>query len=157
MATLSTHTRPGDWSGLDRAAYETKKQDYRDRLLAALGQALPEVPARLVHAEFASPRSFARYTRRTAGAVGGPPVSRWNSNLLAVGSDVFGPGVWVIGDSVFPGQGTMATVLSAVRVLERITGQSWKAIQSRSGDFSRAGARDRLKCAQGSDRNIERP
>ena len=130
VATLSTHTRPGDWSGLDRVAYVAKKRDYRDRLLAALARALPDAPSRLVHAEFASPRSFARYTRRTAGAVGGPPVSRGNSNALAVGSDVFGPGLWVVGDSVFPGQGTMATLLSAIRVVERITGQSWSEIRT---------------------------
>jgi phytoene dehydrogenase-like protein len=129
VATLSTHTEPGAWSGLDRVAYGAKKQDYRGRLLDALRQALPKAPDHLVHAEFASPRSFARYTRRTSGAVGGPPVSRGNSNLLAVGSDVFGPGLWVVGDSVFPGQGTMATVLSAVRVIERITGRSWDAIR----------------------------
>ena len=73
VATMSTHTAPADWPGLDRRAYAAKKADYRARLLAALGRALPEAPAALVHAEFATPRSFARYTRRTAGAVGGPP------------------------------------------------------------------------------------
>ena len=63
--------------------------------------------------------------------MGGPPVARSNSNFLAVGSDVFGPGLWVVGDSVFPGQGTMATVISAIRVVERITGQSWSSIKTR--------------------------
>ena len=33
------------------------------------------------------------------------PVSRSNSNFLAVGPDVLGPGLWVVGDSVFPGRG----------------------------------------------------
>jgi C-3',4' desaturase CrtD len=126
VATLSTHTAPGDWTGLDRQSYGAKKDEYRARLLAALRRALPEAPDHLRHAEFATPRSFARYTHRAAGAVGGPPVRRRNSNLLAVGSDVFGPGLWVVGDSVFPGQGTMATVLSAIRVVERITGMSWE-------------------------------
>jgi phytoene dehydrogenase-like protein len=87
-------------------------------------------PKTLVHQEFASPRSFQRYTRRTLGAVGGPPVSRRNSNFLAVGSDVFGPGIWVVGDSVFPGQGTMAAVLSAIRVVERITGKTWDSLRA---------------------------
>ena len=122
VATMSTHTAPGGWLDLDHAAYVARKADYENRMRAALQRALPEATNALVHAEFASPRSFERYTRRTAGAVGGPPVSRLNSNLFAVGSDVLGPGLWVVGDSVFPGQGTMAVVLSAMRVVERIVG-----------------------------------
>ncbi len=125
IATMSTHTAPGDWADLGPESYASKKRDHESRLLGALGQALPEAPSSLVHAEFASPRSFARYTRRALGAVGGPPVSRRNSTFLAVDADVLGPGLWVVGDSVFPGQGTMATVLSAIRVVERITGRSW--------------------------------
>ena len=46
-------------------------------------------------------------------------------------ADVLGSGLWVVGDSVFPGQGTMATVLSAIRVVERITGDSWEAMKRR--------------------------
>jgi C-3',4' desaturase CrtD len=129
VATLSTHTRPADWSGLDTKGHSALKLDYEGRLLAALARALPDAPKALRHAEFATPRSFRRYTRRSGGAVGGPPVSRRNSNFLAVGSDVLGPGLWVVGDSVFPGQGTMATVLSAIRVIERITGENWDRIK----------------------------
>lgn len=132
VATMSTHVSPADWDGIDRATYAAKKKDYAGRMLAALRRALPEVSARVRHAEFASPRSFARYTRRNRGAVGGPPVSRRNSNLFAVGADAFGPGIWLVGDSVFPGQGTLATVLSAVRVVERLTGQSWDEMKARS-------------------------
>ena len=130
VATMSTHTRPDRWTTRDRDAYLAKKRDYRERLLAALDVALPGARGSLRHEEFASPRSFARYTRRTGGAVGGPPTSRKNSNLMAVGSDVFGPGIWIVGDSVFPGQGTMATVLSAIRVVERITGMPWRRIST---------------------------
>ena len=125
VATMSTHTDPQSWSGLDPESYAARKADYRRRMLEALGRALPEAPDALVHAEFASPRSFERYTRRARGAVGGAPVSRGNSTFLAVDADILGPGLWVVGDSVFPGQGTMATVLSAIRVVERITGASW--------------------------------
>ncbi|WP_169976184.1 phytoene desaturase family protein [Tautonia rosea] len=130
IATLSTHTRPSDWDGLSADDHVVNKADYSRRMIAALGQALPNAPDSLVHAEFGTPRSFSRYTRRTRGAVGGPPVSRRNSNFLAVGSDVLGPGLWVVGDSVFPGQGTMAVVLSGIRVVERITGRSWESMRS---------------------------
>ncbi len=130
VATMSTHTCPADWQGLNPAVYDAKKADYRDRLLDALARALPDAPSALRHAEFATPRSFARYTRRAAGGVGGAPVGRRNSNLLAVGADILGPGLWVVGDSVFPGQGTMAVVLSAIRIVERITGRSWDRMRS---------------------------
>ncbi len=130
VATLSTHTRPSEWSGVDLDDYAAKKAAHRDRLLSALRRALPDAPLALRHAEFATPRSFRRYTRRTDGLVGGPPVSRCNSTFLAVGSDVLGPGLWVVGDSVFPGQGTMAVVLSAIRVVERITGELWATMKS---------------------------
>ncbi len=131
VATLSTHTRPADWEGLDEEAHRAKKAEFQARLLAALGRALPDAPNALAHAEFGTPRSFRRYTRRTLGAVGGAPVSRSNSNFLAVGPDVLGPGLWVVGDSVFPGQGTMAAVLSGIRVVERIAGISWASIRAR--------------------------
>lgn len=130
VATLSTHTRPSGWSGLSSEAHAARKAEARDRLLSALRRALPDAPDALRHAEFATPRSFQRYTRRSAGAVGGPPVARNNSTFLAVGSDALGPGLWLVGDSVFPGQGTMATVLSAIRVVERITGASWRSMKS---------------------------
>ena len=120
IATLSTHTDPSGWANLDRAAHEARKVDYGSRLIGALGRALPGAHEALRHAEFATPRSWHRYTRRVDGSVGGAPVSRANSTFLAVDADVFGPGVWVVGDSVFPGQGTMATVLAARRVVERI-------------------------------------
>ncbi len=128
VATLSTHTYPGDWTGLDPETYPRLKDSYRSRLLEALERALPESSRHLVHEEYATPRSFSRYTRRMLGAVGGPPVTRRNSNLFAVSSDVLGCGLWLVGDSVFPGQGTMATVMSSIRVIERLTGTGWNAI-----------------------------
>ncbi|MGO9597489.1 MAG: hypothetical protein ACLP7Q_05655 [Isosphaeraceae bacterium] len=105
-----------------------------------LARALPYAPGSLVHAEIASPRSFRRYTLRTAGAGGGAPVSRINSNFLAVSSDVLGHGPWAVGDSVFPGQGSMATVISAIRVVERLMGTTWAKIRRAHGpDHDRAG------------------
>ncbi len=133
VATLSTHVKPLEWLGMDRRSLEARKVEFQDRMVRALRRALPDAPDQLVHAEFATPRSFQRYTRRTEGRVGGAPVSRWNSNLLAVGSDAFGPGVWVVGDSVFPGQGTMATVLSGIRVIEQVSKMSWDEIQKTFG------------------------
>jgi hypothetical protein len=38
---------------------------------------------------------------------------------------VLGRWLWIVGDTVFPGRRTMATVISAIRVIERITGVAW--------------------------------
>ncbi len=123
VATMSTHTRPSDWEGLSVEEHARKKENYRERMLKALGRALPEAPEALLHEEFGTPRSFARYTRRQGGAVGGPPVRLGNSNFFALGNDALGSGLWLVGDSVFPGQGTMAVVLSAMRVVDEVVGQ----------------------------------
>ncbi|MBI1324622.1 NAD(P)-binding protein [bacterium] len=123
--TMSTHVSPEPWFTEDRTAYESLKADYADRMRSAMNRAFPGIEGAIRHIEFATPRSFARYTRRTLGRVGGPPVSRSRSNLMAVDPGVLGPGLWVVGDSVFPGQGTMAVVMCAMRVLERMTGRRW--------------------------------
>ncbi len=125
MLTMSTHVDPEPWFVEDRAVYEARKADYAKRMKKALRRAFPGIDDAIRHLEFATPRSFARYTRRTLGRVGGPPVSRSRSNLMAVDPGIFGRGLWVVGDSVFPGQGTMAVVMCAMRVLERMTGKSW--------------------------------
>lgn len=123
--TMSTHVSPEPWFTGDQEAYDSLKADYADRMKRAISRAFPGIEPAIRHIEFATPRSFARYTRRTLGRVGGPPVSRSRSNLMAVDPGVFGPGIWVVGDSVFPGQGTMAVVMCAMRVLERMTNRRW--------------------------------
>ncbi|ADV63367.1 FAD-dependent pyridine nucleotide-disulfide oxidoreductase [Isosphaera pallida ATCC 43644] len=131
VATLSTHTDPKVWAETtDRAAYDQRKAEMVERMRDAFRRALPEASERLVHAEFSTPRSWARYTRRTLGAVGGPPVRRGNSNFFAVPQDALGRNLWLVGDSVFPGQGTMAVVLSAIRLIERLTGRSWSQLRA---------------------------
>ncbi|WP_435017619.1 phytoene desaturase family protein [Tundrisphaera sp. TA3] len=125
VASMSTHTAPAEWKGLPAADHAAKKDEFGGRFAEALARALPGADDALAHVEIATPRSFARYTRRALGAVGGAPTSRWNSNFFAVPADILGRDLWVVGDSVFPGQGTMAVVLSAIRVVERITGRPW--------------------------------
>jgi phytoene dehydrogenase-like protein len=67
-----------------------------------------------------SPRTFARFTRRSSGAVGGAArVLRWRA-WVDVGPQRVAPRVWLVGDSVFPGQSTLATAVGGVRVAEAV-------------------------------------
>ena len=62
-------------------------------------------------------------TVRKSGGRDGPPGTKGSTARASEGK--------VVGDSVFPGQVTMATVISAIRVVELITGQIWSDIKSR--------------------------
>jgi phytoene dehydrogenase-like protein len=72
------------------------------------------------HVMTASPRTFERFTRREEGAVGGVPRRAGLGNYLELGPRPVMDGLWLVGDSVFPGQSTLATALGGVRTASRI-------------------------------------
>jgi C-3',4' desaturase CrtD len=108
---VSTHTRLDDWKDLSAGDYRSQKSEWRARLLEGVRVALPDFDA---HAKFvicATPSTWESYTHRFSGGVGGFALTRNRANLRAIGSRV-ASGLWCIGDSVFPGQGTVAAALS---------------------------------------------
>jgi C-3',4' desaturase CrtD len=117
--TLSTHTRPGVWWDLaqrDRAAYEARRAAYTERLLAAAKVALPRLREATDLVLPGTPLTFHRYTGRAGGWVGGfPQVS-----LFRAMPPHLTPGVWLVGDSVFPGQSVAAVALGGMRVARSI-------------------------------------
>ena len=113
--TLSTHTELGPWWTLyeqDRDAYEARKQAYLDQVLAAAEVALPGLreAARLVLP--GTPVTFERFTRRSWGWVGGFP----QTSLFRAWGPRLAPGLWLAGDSIFPGQSVPAVALGGMRV-----------------------------------------
>lgn len=113
--TLSTHTRLQPWWQLfnsDRAAYDARKADYVERMLAAAQIALPHLRHAADLVLPGTPVSFQRFTRREWGWVGGFPQTNlfrtWGPRLL--------PGLWMVGDSIFPGQSTAAVAMGGLRV-----------------------------------------
>ena len=113
--TVSTHTRVEPWWGLtDRDAYAERKAAYGERLLAAAEIALPEIRRRIRFSEVATPRSFWRWTGRHEGRVGGVPQTRAHANFAALSHRVGPPGLFICGDTVFPGQGTIGVTLSGI-------------------------------------------
>ena len=67
-----------------------------------------------------TPDTFEFYTNRKNGFVGGIPHSI-HTNLLFMTPNVTPfPNLYIIGDSVFPGQGIPAVVLGAMNVVNRI-------------------------------------
>jgi phytoene dehydrogenase-like protein len=113
--TLSTHTELGPWWELfehDRESYQARKKEYTDRLLDAAEVALPGLrdAANLVLP--GTPVTFQRFTRRVWGWVGGFP----QTSLFRAWGPRLGRNLWLVGDSIFPGQSVPAVALGGMRV-----------------------------------------
>jgi phytoene dehydrogenase-like protein len=117
--TISTHTELRDWWDLferDRPAYEVRKTAYTERALAAAEVALPGLRAAADLILPGTPVTFQRFTRRAWGWVGGFP----QTNLFQTWAPRLAPGLWMVGDSIFPGQSTAAVALGGMRVAQTV-------------------------------------
>jgi phytoene dehydrogenase-like protein len=112
--SVSTHAAAARWWHLDQAAYQEEKALYQERMLDACERAFPGFRAGLRFAAVATPRTFAEYTHRGFGLVGGLNHVLRRSLLGAVSHRTGLPGLFLCGDSVFPGQGTIGVTLSGI-------------------------------------------
>ncbi|MBK8906318.1 MAG: FAD-dependent oxidoreductase [Anaerolineaceae bacterium] len=114
--TLSTHTAVAPWWQLrtsDKAAYEARRAAYTERLLSAAEVALPGLRSATDLVLSGTPVTFAFFTRRPSGMVGGFPQE---SILRARGPSTGIENLWLVGDSIFPGQSTAGVTLGGLRV-----------------------------------------
>jgi phytoene dehydrogenase-like protein len=117
--TISTHTDLRTWWALfehDRDAYEARKAEYTGRVLDSAQDAIPGLrsAARLVLP--GTPVSFQRFTRRSLGWVGGFP----QTSLFRAWAPRLGKDLWLVGDSIFPGQSVLAAALGGTRVAHAV-------------------------------------
>ncbi len=115
-ATLSTHTAIVPWWHLannDPDGYLARREEYARRLLQAAEMALPGIGRATRLCLPGTPVTFDYYTRRPLGMVGGFPQT---SLFAARGPRTGVPNLWLVGDSIFPGQSTAGVTLGAMRV-----------------------------------------
>jgi C-3',4' desaturase CrtD len=123
--TISTHTQIDPWWELyhgDRQAYEGCKASYQLRVLAAAERVLPGLREAAELILPGTPVTFQRFTRRARGWVGGYP----QTHLFRTRGPRLGQNLWMVGDSIFPGQSTAAVALGGLRVAKDILA-SWGA------------------------------
>lgn len=130
--TLSTHTALTPWwEALARSpqAYAARKAELTARVLRAARRLLPDLPAS--EAEWpegwvlrtATPVTFYQFTRRARGWVAGfPQTSLWRY----IGPRL-APGLWLVGDTVFPGPSIPAVALGAMRVAQQVQREAARA------------------------------
>jgi phytoene dehydrogenase-like protein len=110
---ISTHCQLPEWQGLSADEYAQKKNAIGRRLLTLARRVHPELGTRAVIMRVGTPLTYERFTRRPRGAVGGVRQTLANSNQRALPHDVGPPGFWMVGDSTWPGLGTVACVLGS--------------------------------------------
>jgi phytoene dehydrogenase-like protein len=116
--TLSTHTRLDPWWELEKdgPAYAEREAAYAHRLLAAAERVLPGLREAATLVLPGTPVTFERFTRRTRGWVGGFP----QTSLFRALAPRPAPRIWLVGDSIFPGQSVAAAALGGMRVAQQI-------------------------------------
>ena len=100
--------------------YEELKQQYTAEAIARLSQYFNLTPETIVYTEAATPRSFARFTARDQGIVGGigQRVSTFGPFGFANRTPI--KRLWLVGDSTHPGEGTAGVSYSALTVVRQI-------------------------------------
>jgi all-trans-retinol 13,14-reductase len=68
LIVSSTNANYRDWADLTEEEYQIAKRELEQDTLSCLEQYVPDIRSKLDHIEAATPRTFERYTRHTAGS-----------------------------------------------------------------------------------------
>ena len=121
-ATLSTFTDAEQWFSFheDESEHEEQDQSFLEERWARLHAALPELGAGCEVVESSTPRTVYERTRRRLGMVGG--VGQTLASFGAAGPThrTTVPGLYLVGDTAFPGNGVAAVTHSAVVAADEI-------------------------------------
>ena len=80
-------------------------------------------PENIVHQEVATPRTFAKFTARDQGIVGGVGQRLGTFGPFAIATRTPIDNLWLVGDSTHPGEGTAGVSYSALTVVRQIEEQ----------------------------------
>jgi phytoene dehydrogenase-like protein len=116
--TVSTHFPVSRIRGASSEEQAAAVATVQDHMLTGLRALAPDLAAGVRETFPASPRTFARFTRRPEGLVGGIPRRAGLHHYRDLWPSAVLPGLWMVGDSVFPGQSTLATAIGGIKVAE---------------------------------------
>ena len=116
----SSFTNARMWFGGSQEDYQQRKQTYTEEAIARLSSYFHLTPETIIHQEAATPRTFAHFTARENGIVGG--IGQRISTFGPFGFANRTPinNLWLVGDSTHPGEGTAGVSYSALTVVRQI-------------------------------------
>lgn len=120
--TISTHSNPNLWKTPQQ--YETMRTELSERMLALIEQHIPGFRNAIVHSESGAPLAWKRYTGRPNGYVGGFAQTLDAALFNAISHHSGLPGLYVCGDHIFPGGGTIGAAASGIHCARSVSGKA---------------------------------
>ncbi len=116
----SSFTDTQIWNNISEEKYQQLKQEYSNEAIARLSNYFQLNSDTIIHQEAATPRTFAYYTARDKGIVGGigQRVSTFGPFGIATRTPI--RNLWLVGDSTHPGEGTAGVSYSALTAVRQI-------------------------------------
>ena len=116
----SLFTKPKDWFNLEKSKYIEKKKEYLSKIALELEIKFDIAAENWLHKELATPLGFEKWTKRPKGIVGGLGQNPNVFGLFGLPSRTPFHGLWLCGDSIYPGEGTAGVSQSALMVSRQI-------------------------------------
>ena len=117
---ISTHADPEWWFRLN-GRYEAVKKKVEDQIVKVIDQSLPGFSISDIDIVFSStPVTWSRWVYRKKGRVGGIPQHIERPLLDWTPNETPFKGLYLAGDTVFPGQGIPGVTLSGINVYHRM-------------------------------------
>ncbi|WP_103670465.1 C-3',4' desaturase CrtD [Pseudanabaena sp. BC1403] len=108
--------------------YQELKKRFTERAIAQLSEYFHLNEQTIIHVEAATPQTFARYTGRDRGIVGGVGMRVSTFGPFGFANRTPIKNIWLVGDSTHPGEGTAGVSYSALTVVRQIEQASRKLI-----------------------------
>ena len=118
IASLFTGTK--EWFNLEKKGYLDKKKKYFKEISLELERYFDISPENWIHRELATPLGFEKWTNRPNGIVGGLGQNPDIFGIFGLSSRTPFEGLWLCGDSIYPGEGTAGVSQSACMVSRQI-------------------------------------
>ncbi|MGB6779036.1 MAG: FAD-dependent oxidoreductase [Planococcus citreus] len=120
--TISTHSKPGYWQSQED--YEAMRTELSERMLDLIEQHIPGFRSAIVHVESGAPLAWQHYTGRPNGYVGGFAQTLDAALFKSISHHSGLPGLYLTGDHIFPGGGTIGVAASGIHCARSISGKA---------------------------------
>ena len=117
---ISTHCKLSEWLNLTELEYRQKKENSGAHLLNLARSIYPDLGKNAVLFEIGTPQTYQKYTGRINGTVGGIRQNLHNSNFKAIPHNIGVKDFRMVGDTTWPGLGTVACIIGSKIVAHQI-------------------------------------